>query len=210
MNLNLDQINQQLRLKSPEQIVRWAMQLDQAIIASTSFSKGSAVMLNILQQAEATFPVVWVDSGYNTPETYRVAQRLIDGFTLDFHIFTPRVSVERRAALGGVPSPESEAFKRFVEEVKLEPFQRALQELKPNIWITGIRREETVHREMLDIVTWDENGLLKVAPIFDWTQERVDRYLQSLDLPSPRSYFDPTKLSEHAECGLHTRALIAS
>jgi phosphoadenosine phosphosulfate reductase len=209
MNLNLDDLNRQLRTLSPEQIVRWAMGLQQRVIASTSFSKGSAAMLNILQQAGADFPVVWVDSGYNTSDAYRVAQRLIDSFDLDFHIFTPRVSVERRAALGGVPDPQSEAFRVFVEEVKLEPFQRALNELRPQVWITGIRREETEHRRSLDILSWDDRGLLKVAPIFDWSQQQLDDYLVSLDLPSPRSYFDPTKLSEHAECGLHTSSATA-
>ncbi|HSG60887.1 MAG TPA: phosphoadenosine phosphosulfate reductase family protein [Pseudomonadales bacterium] len=209
MNLDLHAINHQLRGLPPEQIVQWAMGLGKRIIASTSFSKGSAAMLNILEQAGADFPVVWVDSGYNTPDAYRVAQRLIDRYSLHFQIYTPRVSVERRAALGGVPAADSAAFKTFVEEVKLEPFQRALNELQPDIWITGIRRDETAHRQGLDIVSWDERGLLKVAPIFEWSQAELDAYLTALDLPSPASYFDPTKLSEHAECGLHTSARIA-
>jgi phosphoadenosine phosphosulfate reductase len=209
MNFDLKTINQQLRALSPEQRVWWAMGLGKRVIASTSFSKGSAAMLNILERAGANFPVVWVDSGYNTADAYRVAQRLIDSYSLQFQIYTPRVSVERRAALGGVPAPDSEAFKVFVEEVKLEPFQRALNELQPDIWITGIRRDETPHRQSLDIVSWDERGLLKVAPIFEWSQAQLEGYLDSLDLPSPASYFDPTKLSEHAECGLHTSARIA-
>lgn len=209
MSLDLDAINQQLHGLSPFAIVQWAMGLDMPVMASTSFSKGSAALLHVLEQAAPQLPVVWVDSGYNTIDTYRVAQQLIDKLNLDFRIYTPRVSVERRAALGGVPSSDTIDFTKFVEEVKLEPFQRALNELAPKIWISGIRREETPHRQNLDIVSWDDRGILKVAPLFNWSQVQVDAYIQQTQLPSPAHYFDPTKLSENSECGLHTSARIA-
>ncbi|MFN3164388.1 MAG: phosphoadenosine phosphosulfate reductase family protein [Pseudohongiellaceae bacterium] len=43
-----------------------------------------------------------------------------------------------------------------------EPFARALDEFQPEVWLTGIRREETEHRKTLDIVSLDNRGIIKV------------------------------------------------
>lgn len=210
MDIDLEKLNKQLRGQAPEAIIRWALSLDKRVFATTSFSADSAVLLDLLCKVDASVPVVWVDSGYNVRDAYRVADQLMRELPLNMHIYTPLVSAERRAALGGVPSSdEEEAFARFKNEVKLEPFQRALNDLQPEVWITGIRREETAHRQSLDIVSWDERGILKVAPIFEWSQKKVEGYRRENQLPSPAHYFDPTKIDEHSECGLHTTSLIA-
>ena len=74
------------------------------------------------------------------------------------------------------------------------------------IWLTGIRREETEHRKSLDIVSIDNRGILKVAPIFYWSEDDVEAYMEQHQLPTCRHYFDPTKVHDGRECGLHTAA----
>jgi len=109
---------------------------------------------------------------------------------------------------GGIPHPEDDAerFQQFVQEVKLEPFARAVDDLQAQVWITGIRRHETEFRKGLDIVSRDNRGLLRVAPLFYWQEADVDAYMAERELPSCKHYFDPTKLDEKSECGLHTAA----
>ena len=70
----------------------------------------------------------------------------------------------------------------------------------------GNAREETDFRKTLDIVTWDNRGLLRVAPLFHWTEQDVQAYMDKYQLPTCKHYFDPTKVSDNAECGLHTAA----
>ena len=41
------------------------------LILSTSFGHYSAVLLKIVTDFASNTPIVWVDSGYNTEETYR-------------------------------------------------------------------------------------------------------------------------------------------
>ncbi len=208
MDLNLDQINAELRDKSPEEIIRWAMSLGKPAITSTSFSPNSAVMLNLIHTAAPALPVIWVDSGYNVRDTYLVAEQLMKNLQLNMKIYTPTMTAERRnALLGGIPMPGDDLHEEFTRQVKLEPFRRALDELKPELWITGIRKEETAHRQNLDIVSIDNRGLLKVAPIFYWTEQDVADYMAKHNLPSPKRYFDPTKGDDKRECGLHTSAL---
>ena len=207
MVLDLEKINAELRGRSAEDIVRWALRLGKPTFASTSFSPNSAVMLHLISSIDASIPIVWVDSGYNVPDAYQVAEKLIKQLHLNMKVYNPLASSERRNALmGGIPHPDDnpELFEEFTRQVKLEPFQRALDELKPEVWLTGIRRDETDFRKTLDILSLDNRGLLRVAPLFYWSDEDVDNYMRSYGLPSCKHYFDPTKLSSDAECGLHT------
>ena len=123
------------------------------------------------------------------------------------HVYNPLMSASRREALFGVSCaiPEDPGFEKFKSQVKLEPFQRALDELEPDIWISGIRREETEYRKNLNIVSRDSRGIIKVAPLFNWTESDMHLYMAEYDLPNCSHYFDPTKVDERAECGLHSR-----
>lgn len=207
--LDLAKANAELADQSPTDIIRWALSLGEPVMASTSFSQNAAVMLHLVTQVDADIPVVWIDSGYNVPDTYRVAERLIKDLKPNMRIFIPEMTAERRNALmGGIPHPDDtpELFQEFIRQVKLEPFQRALEALQSKVWITGIRKEETDFRKGLDILSWDARGLLKVAPVFHWTAADMQRYMDEHQLPSCKHYFDPTKIAENAECGLHTAA----
>lgn len=207
--MDLDRINKQLRDLPPGEIVRWALSLGKPTLTTTSFSPSSAAMLHVVTQVEPQMPVLWIDGGYNMSDAYRVADELIQLLKLNIHVYTPEMTSERRNALmGGIPHPADspELFAEFVRQVKLEPFERAIRELAPEVWITGIRREETDHRKTLDIVSIDGRGLLKVAPLFYWTEQDLNVYMQQHRLPSCKHYFDPTKLNDHTECGLHTSA----
>ncbi len=208
-HLDLPKINAELADKSPQDIIRWALSLGEPAMATTSFSPNAAVMLHLVTQVQQDLPVVWVDSGYNMPDAYLVAQKLIDQLQPNLQVYTPEMTAERRnAIMGGIPHPDDnpELHREFTRQVKLEPFQRALDELKPKIWITGIRRDETEFRKSLDILSLDSRGLLKVAPLFHWTEEDIVGYREKHQLPTCKHYFDPTKVAENAECGLHTAA----
>ena len=202
--LDLVQINNELRDKGPEAIIRWALSLNATTVMTTSFGYNSAVSLKMLADIDNTVPVVWVDSGYNMKDAYKVADELMRSLQLNVHVYNPLISAERRnAIMGGVPGADEPAFQDFVDQVKLEPFKRALNELKPQVWISGIRREETEHRKSLDVVSIDGQGILKIAPIFYWSEADIDAFMQKHSLPSCKHYFDPTKVHEHNECGLH-------
>jgi len=165
------------------------------------------VMLHMVSSIDASVPVVWIDSGYNLRDAYVVAERLMKELPLNMHVYTPTMTAERRTALMGIPTPDDpELHAEFTRQVKLEPFARAVEELKPEIWLTGIRQDETEFRKSLDILSWDNRGMLKVAPIFYWNADDVAKYMEQYQLPSCKRYFDPTKVADHIECGLHTAA----
>ena len=205
--LDLTAINRELRNKSPQEIIQWAMTLNKNVFASTSFSPNSAGLLHMVSQLFPEMPVVWVDSGYNVADTYRTAEKIMQQLNLNMHIYIPQITAERRNALmGGIPHPDDDEdlHKEFARQVKLEPFDLAMQDLQGEVWITGIRQNETDFRKSLDIVTIDAKGMIKVAPLFYWSEEKLQSYMDEHQLPSPRHYFDPTKVIDGRECGLHT------
>lgn len=208
MDLDLDKINATLRDASPQEIITWATGLGRRTIATTSMGRNAAVMLHLVAQVDKSLPTIWVDTGYNLRDTYVVAERLIRDLEVNISVYSPLMTSERRnAIIGGIPTvDEEEQHKEFTQQVKLEPFNRALEDFQPEIWITGIRREETEHRKTLDIVSIDNRGIIKVAPIFTWGDEQVEDYMEQFELPTCKHYFDPTKVHDGRECGLHTAA----
>lgn len=206
--MDLKSVNDMLRGASASAVVEWALAQGRPTIATTSMGRNAALMLHLVSQVDRTVPTVWIDTGYNLRDTYVVAERLIRDLELDIRVYSPLVTSERRnAIMGGIPTvDEEERHREFTRQVKLEPFARALEDLQPEIWLTGIRREETEHRKTLDIVSLDDRGILKVAPIFYWSEADVEDYMQRHQLPTCRHYFDPTKVHDGRECGLHTAA----
>lgn len=212
VDLDIDAANRALRDASPLEIVAWALEQNKRTIATTSMGRNAAVMLHLVrqveQQTDKRVPTIWVDTGYNLRDTYVVAERLIRDLDVDVHVYSPLMTSERRnAIMGGIPTvDEEERHQEFTQQVKLEPFARALEAHQPEIWLTGIRREETEHRKSLDIVSLDNRGIVKVAPIFYWSDDQVEAYMEQHELPTCRHYFDPTKVHDGRECGLHTAA----
>jgi len=208
VELDLDSINNRLRNASAAEIVTWALDLGRKTIATTSMGRNAAVMLHLVSEIDKSVPTIWVDTGYNLRDTYVVAERLIRALDLNMQVYAPVMTSERRnAIMGGIPTVDEEArHQEFTRQVKLEPFARALEDYQPEIWLTGIRREETELRKSLDIVSLDGRGIIKVAPLFYWSEDDVEDYMARFSLPTCKHYFDPTKVHDGRECGLHTAA----
>ena len=202
--VDLKKINEELKDKDPVEIIRWSLSLNKKAIVTTNFGPHEAAILHMATQVDPKIPVVWIDSGYNTPATYRFADKVIKDLNLNMNIFVPAFSKGYRDVLmSGIPDIANPLHEEFTRQVKLEPFQRAMQEMKPEVWITAIRKDQTAFRQTLDIVTTDDDGVLKVAPVFYWNEKQLEDYLAQNNLPLEKDYHDPTKVLEHRECGLH-------
>jgi phosphoadenosine phosphosulfate reductase len=88
----------------------------------------------------------------------------------------------------------------------LEPFRRAMAEMQPDVWFTNLRKGQTALRDSLDIVSLGADGVLKVSPFYHWSDADLDGYLSAHGLENELNYFDPTKVLDNRECGLHVPA----
>jgi phosphoadenosine phosphosulfate reductase len=202
--------NAELRQKSPLEITHWAIALAKEsggnTIVSTNFRPYEAVVLHLATQAQADIPVLWVDHGYNRVATYNHAEELKNLLGLNLKAYLPKITTAHRDAVDGpIPTPEDEeGLKKFSALMKLEPFQRGMNELAPTIWITALRKVQNPNRAELDIVSADANfGSIKISPVFYFSDEQMETYLTEHKLPNEWDYFDPAKADEKRECGLH-------
>lgn len=205
-NLDIDAANKDLQGKTPEQIVEWALSQAKNPIITTNFRPYESAILHLVAKQRPDITVLWVDSGYNTEATYRFANKLIEDLDLNVITYIPRqTAAHRDVTMEGIPGIDSPLHDKFTEQVKLEPFRRALDELTPDVWFNAIRRDQTEFRQGLDVLSLSKDGVLKVAPLFEKTDSDLDTYLADNNLPNEFDYFDPTKVEEHRECGLHTQ-----
>ena len=65
---------------------------------------------------------------------------------------------------------------------KVEPLKRALQGTK--VWITGLRRDQSVTRKDMQLFEFDEaDGLIKFNPLIQWTEQQVIAYVKDNGIP---------------------------
>ncbi|MCX2679537.1 phosphoadenosine phosphosulfate reductase family protein [Galbibacter sp. EGI 63066] len=201
--MDLKKINKELKDKSPKEIVEWALSQGDKPVVTTNFRPYEAAILHAAASEKKDIPVVWCDTGYNTNKTYLHADRVIKNLDLNVKLYVPKQTVAYRNMVMGIPNIEDPQHKEFTAQVKLEPFRRAMAENKPDVWFTNLRKGQTAFRDTLDIVSRGEDGVLKVSPFFYWTDAELDVYLEEHGLENEFQYFDPTKVLDNRECGLH-------
>lgn len=203
MNLDIDKINKELSTKTPQQIVEWAISVAKSPVVTTNFRPYEAAILKLISSVKSDIKVIWCDTGYNTPNTYKHAEDVIEKLNLNIKLYVPKQTSAHRDVVLGIPNIDDPKHKIFTEQVKLEPFKRAMNEHKPDVWFTNLRKGQTAFRDSINIVSQDKNGVVKISPFYNWTDKDLDGYLEENNLPNEFKYFDPTKQLENRECGLH-------
>ncbi|WP_422613566.1 phosphoadenosine phosphosulfate reductase family protein [Aestuariivivens sediminicola] len=200
---HIEEWNLAYKNATPEVIVRKALELNESAVVTTNFRPYEAAILHAVSREESQIPVVWCDTGYNTPQTYRHAEKVINDLKLNVFLYVPKQTAAHRDVVMGIPSIDDPQHALFTEQVKLEPFRRAMEEHQPKIWFTNLRKGQTAFRDSIDIFSLSKDGVLKVSPFYHWSDEKLDLYLEENNLPNEFKYFDPTKALENRECGLH-------
>jgi len=164
--------------------VAWAVaEYGPSLVLSTSFGAQAAVMLHLVIQAAPRIPVIFIDTGYLFPETYRFADELAKRLDLNLKVYRPALSPAwLEARHGRLWEQGAEGLAAYNQLAKVEPMQRALAELGARAWLAGLRRVQASSREQLPVVS-AQDGRAKVLPIVDWTDRDVHQYLQAHGLP---------------------------
>ena len=203
MNVNIEEVNKELAGKSPEEIVKWALSVAQKPVITTNFRPYEGAILDLVTKVKKDIEVIWCDTGYNTPQTYRHAEELIGKLGLNIQLYVPKQTVAHRNITLGLPTVDDPKHAEFTEQVKLEPFKRAMATHQPDVWFTNLRKGQTAFRDSIDVVSVSKDGIIKVSPFYNYSDEQLDDYLKKNNIPNEFKYFDPTKVESNRECGLH-------
>ena len=182
--VDLAAVNGRLSRVSAEERIAWAVaEYPGALVLSSSFGAQAAVMLSLATRAAPDIPVVFIDTGYLFPETYRFADQLTERLKLNLKVYRPLESAAWLEARHGRLWEQGLAgLETYNRIAKVEPMQRALKELGARAWLAGLRHQQSSSRENLSIVA-RQDGRAKILPIVDWTDRDVHEYLKAQGLP---------------------------
>ena len=150
------------------------------IVFSTSFGWEDQVLTHIIFSNNIPIKVFTLETGRLFPETYYVWNRTLENYGKPIHAYYPNnVLLEEMVDKKG-PSSFYESVENRKECCyirKIEPLNRALS--GNECWITGIRGEQSLNRQDMENLEWDEgHHIIKYHPIFDWTLDQVKAFIK--------------------------------
>lgn len=183
---DINKLNHQFNDASAQEILEYFFkEYGDKITFASSLGAEDQVMAHMIAGIDKSANIFMLDTGRMFPETYEVLAKTNKRYSLNIQIYFPDSErVENMVNEKGI-----NLFYKSIENRKLcchirktEPLQRALQDKKA--WITGLRREQAVTRNNLHKVEWDEqNELIKVNPLIDWTSEDIWEYIKTYRVP---------------------------
>ena len=170
---------------SPQEQLRWGMDSfgdDFALI--TSFGIQSAVLLHMAAALNPSLPVIWVDTGYLPPETYRYAEQLTGLLSLNLQVAQAELSPARMEALHGQlwATGDADDLELYHRLRKVEPLDHAFEAIGVTCWASGVRSGQTDHRAAM-LPLQPVRGRWSLRPLLSWTNRDVYYYLQDNGLP---------------------------
>jgi phosphoadenosine phosphosulfate reductase len=182
--IDRDALNPLLAEASAEARVGWALdRFGSSIVLTSSFGAQAAVCLHMVTRQRPDIPVVLVDTGYLFPETYRYIDDLTQRLDLNLKVYRAALSPAwQEARYGRLWEQDVEGLDRYNQMNKVEPMQRALEELGAKAWIAGLRRQQSASRQHLQVLG-NQNGRTKVHPLVDWTDRDIYLYMTRHELP---------------------------
>jgi phosphoadenosine phosphosulfate reductase len=175
------QLSEEFEAKTPQEILTWAIdEFWPQIAMSSSFQTQSMPLLHMATQIRRDLLIFFLDTGYHFWDTLIFRERIASEWKLNvLDLYRDsRWDVFARQHTRSLPVEDPDLC-CFLH--KVQPMQKALKDLKA--WISGIRRDQTPMRAKARILELQEDGLLKVNPLLNWTKAEVDAYIKEHNLP---------------------------
>jgi len=157
----------------------------------TSLQKSGVVLIDLASRRNRDFRVFFIDTKLNPPETYDVLDEVQARYDIEVERFEP--SPEEIENLHRTVGQHAHflARPRCCHVRKVLPLRRAQDTL--DVWIAGLRASQSEHRREHAAkarieATHDGRPMLKLNPLFDWSDERIDEYIRDHNVPCNRLY----------------------
>ena len=182
----VEKFSAEFESKTPQEIIEWAAdRFSQKMAISSSFQTQSMPLLHMVTQILPDIPVLFIDTGYHFWETLMFREKIAEEWKLNILDLyrDSRWDIFARQNIRGLPI-EDPNLCCYLH--KVQPMQKALKNFK--VWISGIRRDQTAVRANAKILELQDDGLLKVNPLLNWTKTDVKNYMEEYRLPTHPLY----------------------
>lgn len=192
--INVEEANKVLKNFDPVERIKWVCsKIPQGIVTTTSGGRTSRILPDIIKKTlNLSIPTIFVDTGHYPDETCRFVDKMQkDGIDIRYH--APQMTPNKMGNVyGKLWEKSGEEFEKFLNIVKHQPLNRAFSELNPNLWIRGIMSFQSSERAKMPILEY-KNGLYRLYPIIDWSEDQAIKYLEENKLPINNFHYDITK-----------------
>ena len=214
-----------------EILAQVAARFPEHVAFASSLGPEDQVLTHMIAAARLDIPIFTLDTGRLFPETYDLAARTSKRYHVTLHTYFPAAGdVEEMVDAHGTNlfRDSIELRKLCCNVRKVRPLRRA--QTGRDAWICGLRSGQGATRQRVEVVEWDDAGLLKINPLATWDEAGVWDYVRAHDVPynplhdrgfpsigcapctravregedarSGRWWWES---AEHRECGLHRR-----
>ena len=182
MKEKLEEIAEKIKGLDPVDALKFfASEYPGKIVFSTSFGWEDQVITHMIFANDIPIEVFTLETGRLFPETYYVWNRTLEIYKKPILAYFPQAEAVQEMVNKKGPSSFYESVENRKECCgirKLEPLKRALN--GNQLWVTGIRSEQSVNRHDMTNLEWDEqNQLIKFHPIFFWSLDEVKEYIKT-------------------------------
>ncbi len=186
MKQKIESLNLQLANVNPLELISFFLKKYKGRIAlSSSLGLEDQVLTAMICSLDKNVKIFTLDTGRLFPETYDLIHRTNEKYGIQMQVYFPEAHhVEEMVWSKGI-----NLFYNSIEDRKMccrirkiEPLQRAFSGL--DVWICGLRKDQSVTRATMQPIEWDEvNGLMKLNPLINWTEEQVRTYIKENKIP---------------------------
>lgn len=183
---DLQKLQVQLASLTSEEGLAWVSDHFQGSVAfSTSFGLEDQVITHLICEAKLPIRIFTLDTGRLFSETYGTWRRTLEKYGLTIQACYP----DQHKLEDFITAHGPDAFYESVDKRKqcchlrkVEPLHRALQGVQ--VWVTGIRADQSPERQHTPILEWDEHyQLFKYHPLLNWTYDQLTNYVSQHDIP---------------------------
>lgn len=186
MKESIKQLNNKFTNGSAENILQYILEhYKDKVVFTSSMGIEDQVITHIMAGIDRNSNIAMLDTGRMFYEVYDLIEKTESRYNIKVRAYFPDYkAVEKMVNTKGI-NLFYENIKNRMECChirKIEPLKRALA--GNDIWITGLRTEQSTTRKGLQFVEWDEsNKIIKVNPLLNWTIDDVWEYVHHHKVP---------------------------
>jgi len=186
MKERAESLNRQFEGQDALGVLQWFLKEYKGKIAlSSSMGAEDQVLTDMVMKIDPEIRIFTLDTGRLFYETYELIERTSLRYKKNIEVFFPSpADVEQMVNEKGINLfyQSVENRKECCRIRKVEPLKRAFHGL--DVWICGLRRDQSATRTNNQLVEWDEsNGLIKLNPLINWSEQDVWNYIKAHGVP---------------------------
>ncbi len=175
-----------LKGKTNDEVLRWFLyEFKGRIVLSSSLGAEDQVLTDMVVKIAPETRIFTLDTGRLFYETYELIEKTCLRYKIKMEVYSPNSEqVESMVSQKGINLfyLSIENRKECCNVRKIVPLKRAFNGAE--VWICGLRKDQSVTRSETQMFEWDDdNGMIKLNPLINWTEKQVWDYIKENGVP---------------------------